>query len=229
MPRSGTTLVEQILAAHPSIHAAGELPHMRRIVDGLGGFPQSAAELDGGALRRLGERYLNLIASASQDKARVVDKAPINFVNLGLIQLVLPDAKIIHARRDPVDTCVSCYTKLFANSQNFTYDLAELGRYCRDYLTLMEHWRATLPTSRFIEVDYEAVVDDVEGQARRILEFLELPWDPACLEFYRVERPVRTSSVNQVRQPIYRSSVGRWRQHADALQPLLQALGMDRE
>ena len=144
-----------------------------------------------------------------------------------MIRLILPDAKIIHARRDPVDTCLSCYTKLFADALNFTYDLTELGRYCRDYLKLTDYWRAVLPSSHFLEVDYEAVVDDIEAEARRMLEFLELPWDPACLEFYRVERPVRTASVNQVRQPIYRSSSGRWRKHADALQPLLKTLEIE--
>ena len=139
----------------------------------------------------------------------------------------MPDAKIIHSRRNPVDVCLSCYSKLFSDGQNFSYDLTELGRYHRDYQTLMAHWRAVLPPSHFLEVDYEAVVDDVEAEARRMLEFLELPWDPACLEFYRVERPVRTASVNQVRQPIYRTSSGRWRRHADELRPLLQALGIE--
>ena len=227
MPRSGTTLVEQILAAHPAVHGAGELRYMGAVVGQISGFPKGVAALDAATLKRLGQTYLSRVEALAGGKPRVVDKAPGNFVNAGLIRLILPDAKIIHARRDPVDTCLSCYTKLFADALNFTYDLTDLGRYCRDYLKLMDHWRAVLPASHFIEIDYEAVVDDIEAEARRMLEFLELPWDPACLEFYRVERPVRTASVNQVRQPIYRSSSGRWRKHADALQPLLKVLEIE--
>jgi tetratricopeptide (TPR) repeat protein len=227
MPRSGTTLIEQILAAHPAVQGAGELRFMRTVVEQVSGFPNGVAALDGGALTRLGQAYLSHVESLAGGRPRVVDKAPGNFVNAGLIRLILPDAKIIHARRDPVDTCLSCYTKLFADALNFTYDLTELGRYCRDYQKMMDHWRAVLPASHFLEVDYEAVVDDIEAEARRMLEFLELPWNPACLEFYRVERPVRTASVNQVRQPIYRSSSGRWRKHADALQPLLKVLEIE--
>jgi len=227
MPRSGTTLIEQILAAHPAVHGAGELRCMRAVVEQIGDFPKGVAALDAGALKRLGQSYLSRVEALAGGKPRVVDKAPGNFINAGLIRLILPDAKIIHARRDPVDTCLSCYTKLFADSLSFTYDLTDLGRYCRDYLKLTDYWRAVLPASHFLEVDYEAVVDDIEAEARRMLEFLDLPWDPACLEFYRVERPVRTASVNQVRQPIYRSSSGRWRKHADALQPLLKTLEIE--
>jgi hypothetical protein len=189
---------------------------MRAVVEQIGDFPKGVAALDAGALQRLGQTYLSRVEALAGGKPRVVDKAPGNFINAGLIRLILPDAKIIHARRDPVDTCLSCYTKLFADSLNFTYDLTDLGRYCRDYLKLTDYWRTVLPASHFLEVE-----------ARRMLEFLDLPWDPACLEFYRVERPVRTASVNQVRQPIYRSSSGRWRKHADALQPLLKALEIE--
>ena len=227
MPRSGTTLIEQILAAHPAVCGAGELRYMRAVVEQISDFPKGVAALDAGALKRMGQTYLSRVEALAGGRPRVVDKAPGNFINAGLIRLILPDAKIIHARRDPVDTCLSCYTKLFADTLNFTYDLTDLGRYCRDYLKLMDYWREVLPASHFLEVDYEAVVDDIEAEAKRMLEFLELPWDPACLEFYRVERPVRTASVNQVRQPIYRSSSGRWRKHADALQPLLRALEIE--
>jgi tetratricopeptide (TPR) repeat protein len=227
MPRSGTTLIEQILAAHPAVRGAGELRFMRSIVEQISDFPKGVAALDAAALQRMGQDYLSRIEALADGKPRVVDKAPGNFVNAGLIRLILPDAKIIHARRDPVDTCLSCYTKLFADALNFTYDMTELGRYCRGYQKLTDYWRTVLPASHFLEVDYEAVVDDIEAEARRMLEFLELPWDPACLEFYRVERPVRTASVNQVRQPIYRSSSGRWRKHAEALQPLLKVLEIE--
>jgi len=227
MPRSGTTLIEQILAAHPQVHGAGELRYMRGVIEKISDFPKGVASLDAVALKRLGEAYLSRVEALADGRPRVVDKAPGNFVNAGLIRLILPDAKIIHARRDPVDTCLSCYTKLFADALNFTYDMTELGRYFRDYRKLTDYWRTVLPASHFLEVDYEAVVDDIDSEARRMLEFLDLPWDPACLEFYRVERPVRTASVNQVRQPIYRSSSGRWRKHADALQPLLKALEIE--
>jgi hypothetical protein len=137
---------------------------------------------------------------------------------------MLADAHIIHCRRDPVDTCLSCYTKLFAGEQPFAYDQTELGRFYRAYEKLMAHWRAALPASEFLEVDYEAVVEDIETQARRMLDFLGLPWDPAVLRFHETERPIRTASLNQVREPIYRSSVGRWKQHAAQLGPLLAAL-----
>jgi hypothetical protein len=146
-----------------------------------------------------------------------------------LIRLTLPEARIIHCRRDPVDTCLSCYSKLFASEQSFTYDLAELGQFHRDYQALMEHWRAVLPASHFTEVDYEAVVEDTEGETRRLLDFLGLPWDDACLEFHRTARIVRTASVNQVRQPVYRTSSGRWRKHASNLGPLLAALQVPAE
>ena len=140
----------------------------------------------------------------------------------------MPDARIIHVRRDPVDTCLSCYSKNFTGANlPFTYDQTELGLFYRDYAALMAHWRATLPATHFLEVDYEAVVDDLEGQARRMIAFLGLAWDPACLEFHRTKRPVRTASVNQVRKPIYRGSVGRWRAHAAYLGPLLKALGVE--
>jgi tetratricopeptide (TPR) repeat protein len=227
MPRSGTTLIEQILAAHPAVHGAGELSYMGAIVDGIRDYPRGVEALEGKELERLGQDYLARIHASSADSVHVVDKNPGNFVHAGLIRLILPEARIIHSRRDPVDTCLSCYSKLFNGGQAFTYDLTDLGRFHRDYQTLMAHWRALLPSSHFLEVDYEAVVDDLESEARRMLAFLELPWDPACLEFHRVERVVRTASLNQVRQPIYRTSSGRWRKHAEALQPLLAALEIE--
>ena len=174
----------------------------------------------------LGQNYLDYIAPLAAGRTRSVDKMPSNFLYCGFIRLILPQSRIIHCRRDPVDTCLSCYTKLFTGEQSFTYDQRELGRYYRSYQAIMAHWRATLPTSHFLEVDYEAVVEDVEGQTRRILDFLGLPWDEACLRFHETRRPVRTASVNQVRQPIYATSVGRWRKHAAQLRPLLEALGV---
>jgi tetratricopeptide (TPR) repeat protein len=228
MPRSGTTLIEQILASHPAIHGAGELPFLAQIAAEMGGAPEGVAALTAERLAPLGDAYVARVGALPAGKSRWVDKTPGNFVNAGLIRLILPEARIIHSRRDPVDSCLSCYTKDFDSpGLAFTYDMTELGRYCRDYLALMDHWRSVLPETHFLEVDYEAVVDDLEREARRMLDFLDLPWNPACLDFHRTERPVRTASVNQVRQPIYRTSAGRWRAHAEQLAPLLQALGVE--
>jgi hypothetical protein len=149
---------------------------------------------------------------------------PGNFLFVGLIRLILPNARIIHTTRDPVDTCLSCFSKLFGGEQAFSYDLAELGRYYRAYQRLMAHWREVVPADVMIEVRYESVVDDVETQARRIVAHCGLEWDPACLEFHKTARPVHTASMVQVRQPIYRSSVGRWRPKDELLKPLLDAL-----
>jgi tetratricopeptide (TPR) repeat protein len=228
MPRSGTTLIEQILASHPAIHGAGELYALPEIAGEIGGVPQGVAALTADQFARLGADYLARVGDPPAGKTHVVDKLPDNFVNLGLIRLILPEARILHVRRDPVDTCLSCYAKTFkAANLPYTYDQAELGLFYRDYEALMAHWRATLPASHLFEVEYEAVVDDLEGQARRIIGFLGLSWDPACLEFHRTKRPVRTASLNQVRKPIYRASVGRWRAHAAHLGPLLKALGAE--
>jgi tetratricopeptide (TPR) repeat protein len=229
MPRSGTTLIEQILASHREVRGAGELRASQRLADGLGDYPAAATRLTRADLARLGESYLASVRPLSGGRAHVVDKMPANFLHAGLIHLMLPNARIVHCRRDPVDTCLSCYTKLFGAEQAFAYDLAELGRFHRAYQVLMDHWRVVLPLNRLIEVDYEAVVADIEGEVRRLLALLNLPWDDACLDFHKTVRPVRTASVNQVRRPIYRSSTGRWKAHAAHLGPLLAALGIDGE
>jgi len=226
MPRSGTTLVEQILASHPQVQGAGELSSLRLAVESLGAFPQSLLNCSAPDLARIGHDYLERIKPLVDGKDRLVDKMPGNFVYAGLIPLILPGARIIHCRRDPVDTCLSCYSKQFAGEQLFSYDQTELGQFYRDYQILMTHWRQLLPAESFIEVDYEAVVDDLEGQAKRLIDFIDLPWDEACLDFHKTQRVVRTASVNQVRQPLYKTSKGRWRAHAEQLGPLLAALGM---
>jgi len=224
MPRSGTTLTEQIIASHPMAHGAGELRRLHALAQQIGDFPASAADLSAERMRELGERYLSHVAPLAGGRVRIVDKMPSNFLYCGLIRLILPDARIVHCRRDPVDTCLSCYTKLFVGEQSFSYDQTELGRYHLAYQALMAHWRSVLPASHFLEVDYEKVVADIEGQTRRILDFLGLPWDEACLRFHETKQFVRTASVNQVRQPLYSTSVGRWRKHEAQLGPLLQAL-----
>jgi tetratricopeptide (TPR) repeat protein len=225
MPRSGTTLVEQILASHPIVHGAGELRKLQTLGDDAG-FPAAFQTLAPERLKAMGEAYLAYVAPMAAGRRHVVDKMPANFALAGMIRLILPDARIIHCRRDPVDTCLSCYTKLFAGQQDFAYNLTELGRFHRAYQGLVAHWREILPASHFLEVDYEDVVADVAAQARRMLDFLGLPWDESVLRFHETERPVRTASSNQVRQPIYRSSAGRWRNHAAELEPLLAALNV---
>ncbi len=226
MPRSGTSLVEQILASHPAVHGAGELRHLPAAVEQIGGLPASVKTLSAEQLAAMGAEYRAAVTGLARGRALVVDKMPSNFLWAGLIRMILPEARMIHVRRDPADTCLSCYTKLFAKEQLFSYNLPELGQFHRDYQTMMDHWRAVLPASHFLEVEYEAVVDDLEAESRRMLAFLGLPWDEAVLGFHQTQRPVRTASVNQVREPIYRSSAGRWRAHAAELQPLLAALGV---
>ena len=198
MPRSGTTLVQQILAALPGVHAAGEPRHVERLAE-LGPYPASVAGLTRDQLAALGRRYLALAAAAAPAGARrSIDKMPNNFRYAGLIHLMLPGARIIHCRRNPVDTCLSCYTKLFTTGQEFSYDLRDLGRYYLGYKRFMAHWRAVLPADRFIEIDYETVVGNLETEARRLVAFCGLPWDDACLSFHQGAQVIRTASMNQV-------------------------------
>jgi tetratricopeptide (TPR) repeat protein len=227
LPRSGTTLIEQILASHPDITGAGELSTLQRVIDNIGGYPARIAQLRPEDYARLGREYRAEIMPLAKGRGFVVDKMPANFLHAGLIRLILPNARIIHCRRDPVDTCLSCYTKLFTAEQTFAYDLAELGRFYRGYRSLTDHWRSVLPADFWTEAVYEAVVGDLEGEARRLIAFLGLSWDAACLRFYETKRPVRTASLNQVRRPLYASSVGRWRKYAAHLGPLLAALEID--
>ena len=162
--------------------------------------------------------------TSRQAAARVTDKMPSNFQFAGLIQLALPNARIIHTRRDPVDTCVSCFSTLFARGQPFAYELGELGRYYRTYERLMDHWRGVLPEGVMLEVSYENLVTDFEAQARRILAHCGLEWDEACLAFYKTKRAVKTASAGQVHRPLYSSSVGRGSWYGELLRPLLDAL-----
>ena len=233
MPRSGTTLIEQILASHPEVFGAGELTTFDcaagaviKALPGAPPFPDMAAAMSGEDFRRLGACYLARLKERAPSASRIVDKMPGNFLFAGLIHLALPNATIIHAVRDPLDTCVSCFSILFGD-QSFTYDLAELGRYYRHYRALMAHWRAVLPPHRFIDVQYEELVGDLESVARRIVAYCGLAWDARCLDFHRTERAVRTASASQVRRPIYRSSLGRWRRYQKFLQPLIAELDCD--
>ena len=231
MPRSGTTLVEQILASHSKVFAAGEIGDLGEIMAAMRSpgrqalrFPEGFAALHGPALRRAGGAYLERIRALSPDAPRITNKAPGNFRFIGFLHLALPGAKVIHVRRDPVDTSLSCFTKLFARDHPYSYDLRELGRYYRAYEVLMEHWRKVIPEGVMLDVTYEEVVDDLEGQARRIVAHCGLEWEPACLDFHKAERQVRTASVTQVRQPLYKTAVGRWKTYEDQLGPLIEAL-----
>jgi tetratricopeptide (TPR) repeat protein len=226
MPRSGSSLIEQILASHPQIHGAGELTDLETAMRNILGapYPQCVADLDATALRDIGRDYLARLSARAPGKARIVDKLPGNFFYIGLIRLILPNARIIHTLREPNDTCVSCYSKLFASGHFFSYDLSELGRFYRRYSELMNHWRRVLPPQSILDVAYEDVVDDLEGQARRLVDFCGLPWDDACLNFYKTSRPVKTASAVQVRKPLFRSSLQRWRRFEAGIGPLLREL-----
>ena len=236
MMRSGSTLVEQILAAHPQVFAAGERPYFdeaykaaRTTLVAPATYPETVPLFSGEQFRQLGDEYLARLEAltAGRSALRITDKMPGNFTAIGLIRLALPNARVIHTIRDPVDTCLSCFSKLFSDVQPFTYDLGELGRYYRAYARLMQHWRRVLPEAAFLDVHYEELVADFENQARRILDYCGLGWNDACLSFYEADRRVKTASQVQVRQPIYRSSVGRWRPDDAALQPLIDGLGND--
>jgi tetratricopeptide (TPR) repeat protein len=225
MPRSGTTLIEQILASHPMVQGAGELKHVQRIADGLGTYPEINPPLNSATAEKLGAEYIIRITRDAHGKAFVVDKMPANFLHVGLIHMMLPNARIVHCRRNPVDTCLSLYSKLFGDEQLFAYDLSELGIFYKSYESLMDHWRKVIPATHFYDVDYESVVSDLEPQAQQLLQFLNLPWDPACLNFHQTKRMVKTASATQVRQPIYKTSVDRWKKYENELSPLLEALG----
>jgi tetratricopeptide (TPR) repeat protein len=230
MPRSGTTLIEQILASHPQMFGAGELQDLRHLVnalpsiDGVAAFPEIVARLPEEKIRQLGTAYLAGLQARAPSAERIVDKMLANFKRIGLIHMALPDARIIHVRRDPVDTCLACFSKLFASAQPYAYDLAELGRYYRAYDTLMAHWLKILPPGVMLEVRYEDVVADLEGQARGLIEHCGIDWDNRCLSFHQTQRMVRTASAAQVRQPLYQTSVGRWRVYGEMARPLLDAL-----
>ena len=231
MARSGSTLVEQILASHPQVFGGGELTHfdgavkrIRTKFDDAAIYPELVSGMTDEDFRDLGVRYLAEIKRLASDSIRITDKAPGNFMFAGLIHLALPNARIIHTIRNPVDTCLSCFSKLFNEGQNHTYDLAELGRYYRHYQELMAHWHRVLPPGRILDVRYEDVVADLEGQARRIIAHCGLNWDPRCLAFHQTERPVLTASAAQVRRPIYNNAIGRWRVHEEALGLLLAEL-----
>ena len=229
MLRSGTTLAEQILASHPAVFGAGELTFWSgATAEALSGarVPSTATlRISDSSLADLGSRYLGVLQELSPDALRVVDKLPTNFLSLGLIHAALPRARIIHLLRHPIDTCVSIYFQHFEAANTYTHDLADLAHYYREYWRLMKHWRAVLPPDTLLQIPYEGLVADLPAWARKMVEFIELPWDSRCLEFHRAGRPVVTASKWQVRQKLFGSSVGRWRHYerfVAALTPLLK-------
>lgn len=234
MPRSGTSLMEQILSSHPDVFGAGELKFLPAVIDNIlygqnrinlneaePAFPYDA----NASWEARGQRYVEKLQSlADKPYRRIVDKMPGNFTLVGLIGAILPKARIIHSRRHPVETCLSNYRIHFAEGQHWSYNLRELGRYYKRYWYLMKHWREQYPGLMY-EVRYEDNVADVEGQARKLIDYLGLDWHEGCLEFYNTDRPVKTASASQVRKPIYTTSTNRWRKYEKYLGPLLEELG----
>lgn len=219
MLRSGTTLTEQVLASHPAVFGAGELPFWSKAFTELRAVDCSRPARDA-ALSRLTVDYLQVLGGVSPGALRVVDKMPTNFAFLGLIHALFPDARIIHLQRDPLDTCLSIYFQNFDAAITYANDLGDLAHYFQEYQRLMRHWRALLPADVMLEVAYEELVADQEFWSRRMIEFIGLPWDRACLDFHRVRRAVLTASKWQVRQKISNTAVGRWRNYANHLGPL---------
>jgi tetratricopeptide (TPR) repeat protein len=215
MPRSGTSLMEQILASHSSVYGAGELTFWNSAYN---------AYRDKGLIAAMARDYLERLSAGAGAALRVVDKMPANFMHAGLVHMTFPRARIIHVRRDPLDTCLSIYFQNFYNMGPHANDLASLAHYYREYRRVTDHWRAVLPPTAWLEVSYEALVEDQEGWTRRMLDFLALPWDPKCLDFYKTERVVLTASRWQVRQKIHAGSTGRWRHYEKFLGPLKEAL-----
>ena len=226
LPRSGTTLTEQILASHPQIYGAGELRFARNAFMALPvkiGKPElspvlALKQIDSAALNQIAQEYLAQLRKINSESTHIVDKMPENYLALGLIAAILPKAKIIHCRRNLRDTALSCWMTAF-ELLPWTCDVEHIKSHIQCYLDLMSHWRKVLPTS-ILEIDYEETVENTEEVAKRLIHFLDLEWDPACAQFHKTDRPIQTASVNQVRKPVYKSSVGRW-QHYEGIIPEL--------
>ena len=233
LPRAGSTLLEQILASHSRVEGTHELADIPRMVLDLQGrdpdlehprYPGALKSSSGEELRRMGERYLRDTRVYRTDRPYFIDKMPNNFRHIGLIHLILPNAKIIDARREPMACCFSNLKQLFASGQEFTYSIEDIARYYRTYLELMRHWDSVLP-GRILKVQHEHVVDDLEANVRRILEFCGLDFEPGCVEFHKTARSIRTASSEQVRQPIFRDGLDQWKNYEPWLGPLKEALG----
>ncbi|WP_245235482.1 sulfotransferase family protein [Mesorhizobium erdmanii] len=231
MPRSGTTLTEQICASHPDVHGAGELSKLRRIA--MGYWPRQPLRREHRRIdsdntddlaRALAEEHLAYLRERAPDAVRIVDKMPHNFELIGLIFLLFPNARIIHCRRDAIDNCISCFVLQFSKAHSYSADLQTLGLYYREYDRLMRHWQRVFP-GRIFENCYETLIENQEEQSRRLMDYLGLLWDDACLRFFERDSSVNTYSRWQVRQPIYKSSVRRWKNYGSEIQPLIDSLG----
>ncbi|NIB40657.1 tetratricopeptide repeat protein [Pseudomaricurvus alkylphenolicus] len=233
LPRAGSTLLEQILSSHPEVDGTLELPNILNLAHRLNGrrklqdhhrYPAILEELNEERLQQYGQEYIRDTQVFRQGAPHFIDKMPNNFRHIGLIKLMLPNAKIIDARRHPMACCFSGYKQLFAQGQEFSYSLDDIGRYYRDYVQLMEHWQKVFP-DQILQVQYEQLVEDFEPQVRRLLDYCGLPFDDACLSFHQNRREVRTASSEQVRQPLYRGGLDHWRHFEEYLAPLEEALG----
>lgn len=229
MPRSGTTLVEQILASHPLVFGAGEVTILINLTNDIctgeatAAYPECMSDLGRDVFVRMGSDYLRKIREYSRDAKFITDKMPHNFLRVGLIKTILPNAKVIHCVRDPMDTCFSIYKRDFTRMHKYAYDMAELGRYYNLYRDLMAHWEKVLPGFMYT-LRYEELVTGQQTQTKSLLDFCGLPWDDACLSFFKKERKVNTASLAQVRQPIYRDSVELWKRYEKHLEPLRRAI-----
>jgi tetratricopeptide (TPR) repeat protein len=231
--RSGTSLVEQILASHPRIFGGGEMDLLHWTEDGTRKmlkaspwqFPACLERLTPDQADGLAQSHLAPLQALSPQSERIIDKMPFNGLHLAIVQMLLPGARVIYCRRDPLDTCLSTYMTQFSHGNAFKYDQTHLGLFYRDYERLMEHWKSVLDIP-ILDVSYEELVTDIEGQSRRMLDFLGLPWDDRCAKFYETRRPVATASSEQVRLPPYRSSIGRWKHYEKHIQPLKAALAL---
>jgi tetratricopeptide (TPR) repeat protein len=229
MPRSGTTLTEQIISSHPQVYGAGELPDLRKIVlERCGGeeyesFPELIGRLGRNDIAQMGKDYISGLRERDNSAERITDKMPHNFLHVGMIHLMLPNAKIIHCKRDPIDNCLSIFKQNFVGSHKYAYEQSELGGYYLLYQELMQHWHEVLPGFMF-DLQYEDMVADQEGMTRQLLEYCDLPWDDSCLQFHKSERVVKTASYTQVRKKIYSDSVQLWKRYEQDLQPLINAL-----
>jgi hypothetical protein len=231
LPRSGSTLIEQILASHSQVEGTSELPYVGHAMNSLNlnradgiNYPEAIREPEANNLKLLGQKYLrDAQMHRTEGAARFIDKMPNNFPSVGFIKLILPNAKIIDARRHPLDSCLNCYRQLFARGQAFTYDLTDIGEYFLEYQRMMDHWREVLP-GQVLTLQYEEVVQDFESQVRRLLDFCDLPWEESCARFYETDSPVRTASSEQVRQPVHSKSINFWRNFEDKLDELITVL-----
>jgi hypothetical protein len=227
MPRSGSSLTEQILASHSRVFGGGELPLFRDCLNIKGAYPQDFIQLDETEIGKIGRKYLEKLAEINTaNKPVVTDKMLFNFLYIGLIRVIFPQARVIHCFRHPMATCLSIYQSYFSDLKGFAYDLTELGRFYRLYSDLMAHWRRLLPG--FIhDLEYESLIAEPESEIRRLLDFCGLPWEAECMAFHEHQRVVKTVSATQVRQPLYSSGVDRWRHYQAFLQPLRAALGSE--